>query len=60
MSDNKNVSEVQVTGTHRAGEKFPDLHPVVPFVEVTPADDDSGPTKVTLKVHIEPALGDER
>jgi hypothetical protein len=60
MSDNKNISEVQVTGTHRAGKKFPDLHLVVPFVEVTPVDDNFGPPKVTLKVsRIDLTLGGE-
>ena len=57
MSNNK---EVKVTGTCCAGEKFPDLHLVVPFVDVASEDDDSRPPKVTLKVRIDPALGDER
>jgi hypothetical protein len=51
--------EVKVTGTRRAGKKFPDLHPSVPFVDVTSKDDDSGPPKVSLKVRIDPASGDE-
>jgi hypothetical protein len=59
MSDKSVSSEVQVAGTRRAGEKFPDLHPVVPFVENVPDDDDTRP-QVTLKVWIDPALGDER
>ena len=52
--------EVKVTGTRRAGEKFPDLDPVVPFVEAVAADDDSGVPKVALKVRIDPSKGDER
>jgi hypothetical protein len=52
--------DIKVVGTRRAGEKFPDLHPSVPFVDVSSDDDDSGPPKVTLKVRIDPALGDER
>jgi hypothetical protein len=56
MSANK---EVKVTGTHCAGEKFLDLHPLVPFVDVTSEGDDSGPPKVSLKVRIHPTLGDD-
>jgi hypothetical protein len=36
------------------------LHPSVPFVDVASEDDDSGPPKVSLKVRIDPASGDER
>jgi hypothetical protein len=32
MSDKNVSSEVQVAGTRRAGEKFPDLHPVAQSV----------------------------
>jgi hypothetical protein len=37
-----------------------DLHPVVPFVDVTSEDDDSGPPKVSLKISIGLALGNDR
>jgi hypothetical protein len=51
--------DLKVVGTRRTGEKFPDLHPSVPFIDVSSDDDDSGPFKVSLKVRIDPALGDE-
>jgi hypothetical protein len=51
----------KVTGTRHtnAGEKFPDLHLVVPIVDVLSDDDGSRTTKITLKVRIDPALGEE-
>jgi hypothetical protein len=52
--------DIKVVGTRHASEKFPDLHLSVPFVDVSSDDDDSGPPKVSLKVRIDPALGDER
>jgi hypothetical protein len=60
MSDKNVSSGVQVTGICHAGEKFPDLHPVVPFIQIVPDDDENGPNKqVTLKVRIDPFLGDD-
>ena len=62
MSNKKMPSdEVKMTGTCHSGEKFPDLNPVVPFVDVVASDNDSGvPNKVALKVRIDPAKWDER
>jgi hypothetical protein len=57
---NNNNEVAKVTGTHWcSSEKFPDLHPMVPFVDVMLDDDDSRPPKITLKVRIDPSLGDE-
>jgi hypothetical protein len=52
----KQDKKVKVTGTPHTGEKIL----AVPLINVTSNDDDSGPPKVTLKVWIDPALGDER
>ncbi len=59
-ADKSSAEDVKVVGTRRPGEKFPDLDPVVPFVEIPPASDEAGVSKVSLRVRIDPAKGDER
>jgi hypothetical protein len=59
MSD-KNVSpEVQVTGTRRAGEKFPEFILWYLLSKSSQTSNDNARPQVTLKVRIDPAWGDE-